>query len=233
MIKIKLITILLFITLVTLAQQEKVKTNTLGTPIGGIIVKGGKNPGGQMFTVVTNDKGLAEINNLEAGNYTLTLTSPASAAGPAAKAPGGPIGGIIVKGGKNPGGQFFSVITNEKGQVNVDISEAGNYIIQVSYPDTDNDDVIDIEDNCKFTYNPDQLDTDNDGIGDVAEIINRYNSGIVLSDFKEETFNTTTESLLKQKPFDPHKIRDGAQEYYDLNIAILKYKEIYELILNP
>ena len=73
----------------------------------------------------------------------------------------------------------------------------------------------------------------NDGIGDVAEIINRYNSGIVLSDFKEETFNTTTESLLKQKPFDPHKIRDGAQEYYDLNIAILKYKEIYELILNP
>lgn len=168
--KLKLITLLLFITIVAFAQQEKVTTNTLGTPIGGIIVKGGKNPGGQMFTVVTNDKGQAEINNLEAGNYTLTLTSPASGSpSGAAKVPGGPIGGIIVKGGKNPGGQMFTMITDEKGQVNVDIKEAGNYIIKVSYPDTDNDGVADIDDNCKYTYNPEQLDADKDGIGDVCD----------------------------------------------------------------
>ncbi len=179
---LKLITFLLFITVVAFAQKEKITTNTLGQPIGGIIVKGGRNPGGQMFTVVTNDKGQAEINNLEAGNYTLTLTSgplrvassvpsglPSGLPSGVAKAPGEPIGGIIVKGGRNPGGQMFTVTTDKNGQAEIVIREAGNYIIKVSYQDTDNDGVIDIEDNCKFTYNPDQLDADGDRIGDVCD----------------------------------------------------------------
>ena len=56
---LKLISLLLFITIVSFAQQEKVTTSTLWQPIGGIIVKGGRNPspGVLIFTVVTNDKG--------------------------------------------------------------------------------------------------------------------------------------------------------------------------------
>ncbi len=43
-----------------------------GTPIGGIIVKGGKNPGGQMRTTTTNEHGEFEFTNWTEGNYTIT-----------------------------------------------------------------------------------------------------------------------------------------------------------------
>lgn len=43
-----------------------------GTPIGGIIVKGGKNPGGQMRTTTTNEFGEFEFTGWEEGNYTIT-----------------------------------------------------------------------------------------------------------------------------------------------------------------
>jgi hypothetical protein len=43
-----------------------------GTPIGGIIVKGGKNPGGQMRQLQTNDYGEFEYKGLDAGNYRIT-----------------------------------------------------------------------------------------------------------------------------------------------------------------
>ena len=42
-----------------------------GTPIGGIIVKGGKNPGGQMRAVQTNEHGAFEFTNMEKGNYSI------------------------------------------------------------------------------------------------------------------------------------------------------------------
>lgn len=43
-----------------------------GGPIGGIIVKGGKNPGGQMRTMTTDENGMFEFTGLEAGSYTFT-----------------------------------------------------------------------------------------------------------------------------------------------------------------
>lgn len=46
-----------------------------GTPIGGIIVKGGKNPGGQMKTISTNENGEFEFAGLTEGNYTFTVES--------------------------------------------------------------------------------------------------------------------------------------------------------------
>lgn len=43
-----------------------------GTPIGGIIVKGGKNPGGQMRTLATTDaSGAFTIRFVEGGDYRL------------------------------------------------------------------------------------------------------------------------------------------------------------------
>jgi len=44
-----------------------------GGPIGGIIVKGGKNPGGQMRTMTTDENGMFEFTGLEAGSYTFTV----------------------------------------------------------------------------------------------------------------------------------------------------------------
>ena len=46
---------------------------TAGEPLPGIIVKCGKNPGGKMMTVTTNEKGEADLNDLEKGDYTFTV----------------------------------------------------------------------------------------------------------------------------------------------------------------
>lgn len=55
-------------------------TYSPGNPIGGIIVKGGKNPGGSMMTVTTDNKGQFELTIKEAGNYRFVLTAPRDAA---------------------------------------------------------------------------------------------------------------------------------------------------------
>ncbi len=50
--------------------------------------------------------------------------------------PGGPIGGIIVKGGKNPGGQMLTMTTDENGEFSLDVTEPGNYVFRISNPPT-------------------------------------------------------------------------------------------------
>ena len=47
-----------------------------GQPIGGIIVKGGKNPGGQMKNLVVDDQGNIRFEVLEAGNYKFIIQTP-------------------------------------------------------------------------------------------------------------------------------------------------------------
>jgi hypothetical protein len=44
-----------------------------GSPIGGIIVKGGKNPGGSLRTIQTNENGEFEFTGLDAGDYTFAV----------------------------------------------------------------------------------------------------------------------------------------------------------------
>ncbi|WP_316785639.1 hypothetical protein [Pedobacter frigiditerrae] len=104
---------------------------TAGQPIGGIIVKGGRNPGGNL-NVVTNDNGEVEFNNPTTGNYKFVISLPTN--NPNARQAGGPIGGIIVKGGKNPGGQMFTVASNTNGEVILNNLEAGNYKFVVMGP---------------------------------------------------------------------------------------------------
>ncbi|MCK5125441.1 MAG: hypothetical protein KAR42_04235 [candidate division Zixibacteria bacterium] len=41
----------------------------------------------------------------------------------------------------------------------------------LTYPDEDNDEIVNVEDNCRAMYNPDQADADGDGIGDVCDYV--------------------------------------------------------------
>lgn len=73
----------------------------------------------------------------------------------------------------------------------------------------------------------------NEGVGDVGNIVKKYRSGIVLKDLNEKNYLETADRLKDRHLFNSLDIRDGAKQYYNLENAVLKYKEIYELILNP
>lgn len=110
-----------------------------GQPIGGIVVKGGKNPGGSIMIAVTNEKGVFECYNLQPGDYQFILTVPdalqeksisekgVKRAAAEIADPGQPIGGIVVKGGKNPGGSMTNLSVSENGEIRFEILEAGDY----------------------------------------------------------------------------------------------------------
>lgn len=114
----------------------------LGQPIKGVIVKGGKNPGGNM-NLISNNNGEILLDNLEIGNYTFQISVPEQPQGKsisekglkrnaeAMAKPGQPIGGIVVKGGKNPGGNYFSLPVDGNGKVDFEISDQGNYKLVV------------------------------------------------------------------------------------------------------
>ncbi|SIN81341.1 carboxypeptidase-like regulatory domain-containing protein [Chitinophaga niabensis] len=142
-----------------------------GSPIGGIVVKGGKNPGGNLITAVSDHNGTFELNDLEPGIYRFTLEMPGQPQGksiseqgvkrqesteletrtytggrknePQGKSisekglkrsdtaqmalPGQPIGGIVVKGGKNPGGNLSNLTIDTDGSIRFEVLEKGNY----------------------------------------------------------------------------------------------------------
>ncbi|SOD19983.1 hypothetical protein [Pedobacter xixiisoli] len=120
-----------------------------GTPIGGIVVKGGKNPGGNM-RLISNGNGEIALPNLQKGNYLFQLSGiePAEKSigekgikrGEAAAIakPGNPIGGIIVKGGKNPGGNYINLTINDKGQVGFEVLETNDYKLIIQTPEAPN-----------------------------------------------------------------------------------------------
>ena len=68
-------------------------------------------------------------------------------------------------------------------------------------------------------------------IGDVEEIIQQNNSGIVIKDFSEAEYAEAVEKITSGNVFDPVSIRDGAVKFYDLSTAIKKYKSIYDSFL--
>lgn len=71
----------------------------------------------------------------------------------------------------------------------------------------------------------------NAGVGDVADIVEKYQSGIVMKDLNEKEFLLATNSMSEEISFDKNAIRNGAKEYYNLDRAIEKYHEIYQNIL--
>lgn len=138
-----------------------------GSPIGRIVVKGGKNPGGSQMVVTSDNGGQFEVTIKEAGNYRFVLTAPENTTpqgksisekggkraesplytgstqtaesplynpGALAARPGSPIGGIIVKGGKNPGGSMMVLTTNNEGELVLNGLQPGNYRFTVTAP---------------------------------------------------------------------------------------------------
>lgn len=191
----------------TYTGGRKVESSALvaGQPIKGVIVKGGKNPGGNTMAITTNDKGEFELNGLEAGDYKFAITVPEEPAGKSINekgikrsedassnrlsmtptttkqtqgsnfgekvagglqsgagavsqgasksisskgvsstkdksdnmvySPGNPIGGVIVKGGKNPGGNMIIITTNDNGEFALKGLEAGDYKFVITAPE--------------------------------------------------------------------------------------------------
>lgn len=137
-----------------------------GNPIGGVIVKGGKNPGPRDMIAVSDEKGTVTLAITEPGQYILQIFLPEAPGksiseqgvkGAANKskrngridtggrknevsgqnalaAPGSPIGGIVVKGGKNPGGSFTNLTVSENGTLQFEVLEAGSYQFIIQTP---------------------------------------------------------------------------------------------------
>ena len=71
----------------------------------------------------------------------------------------------------------------------------------------------------------------NSGVGDVADIVKKYNSGIVLEKLTGDDYLKTTQFLSKEDPFERSAIREGAKDYFAIENAVKGYRNIYDLIL--
>lgn len=71
----------------------------------------------------------------------------------------------------------------------------------------------------------------NGGVGDVAEIVQTTNSGIVINEFIDEVYQKAIAGIENKKDYDKAAIRAGAQKWYSLDNAIEKYTRIYKAIL--
>jgi len=72
----------------------------------------------------------------------------------------------------------------------------------------------------------------NAGVGDLEEIIEKYNSGVVLKQLSDKQFFQTAEGLLKENKFDKKLIREGAAKFYNLENSITIYHEIYSVVFS-
>lgn len=70
----------------------------------------------------------------------------------------------------------------------------------------------------------------NSGVGDVKEIIQKYNGGFVVDDFSKESFEQVIEQM-NLHSFNKTTIRAGAFDFYSLDNAIDAYIATYKNIL--
>lgn len=71
----------------------------------------------------------------------------------------------------------------------------------------------------------------NDGIGDVTDIVEKSNAGVILKDLNESGYEEAVRELNTAK-FDKGFIRASAGKYFDLHNAVENYGQIYESILS-
>lgn len=71
----------------------------------------------------------------------------------------------------------------------------------------------------------------NSGVGDVKEIVEKYNGGFVVNEMTDEIFDETLDKIISGgEVFDTSLIRQGAEEYYDLSKTVEVYKNVYNAI---
>ena len=71
----------------------------------------------------------------------------------------------------------------------------------------------------------------NAGVGDVEEVVNKYQSGIVLKELNTAEFERAALEISLKKVFNQEKIIQGANEFYSLEKAVEKYLKVYKKIL--
>ncbi len=71
----------------------------------------------------------------------------------------------------------------------------------------------------------------NSGVGDVKEIVEKYQSGFVVDEFSDVAFNGVIDKILSGNSFDEVAIRKGAEEFYSLEKAVELYNDIYNKTL--
>jgi glycosyltransferase involved in cell wall biosynthesis len=71
----------------------------------------------------------------------------------------------------------------------------------------------------------------NSGVGDTDMIVRKYDSGLIVESFNTLNYQEVVEKI-KQSSFDKNKIRNGAMDYFALQIAVSKYKKIYDSLLS-
>jgi len=72
----------------------------------------------------------------------------------------------------------------------------------------------------------------NAGIGDTDEIINKNQTGFVIHEFSNKTFDEVLENVNYLLSISPEKIRNVAIENFSLESGIEKYNEVYKKIQN-
>lgn len=70
----------------------------------------------------------------------------------------------------------------------------------------------------------------NSGVGDTAEIVRKYNSGVVVDAFNESTYNQAIDEIEKLH-FEAETLRTGALDYFDLEIGVQRYAEVYKNLI--
>ncbi len=67
----------------------------------------------------------------------------------------------------------------------------------------------------------------NGGVGDVKEIVTKYNAGYLVDDFTDQSFNLVIDKIIDGNAFSKSGIRKGAEEFYSLNLAVQRYHNVY------
>ncbi len=66
----------------------------------------------------------------------------------------------------------------------------------------------------------------NSNVGDTSFVVEKYDSGIVINNFNDQSYEKALEIL--EQPKDYNHLRDGAKDFYSLEQGVNLYHEVYE-----